>query len=489
MPSSQDSLPGGVEDEPEASDLNGASEGGSGGEPASEPGSEEWPLDANWDIEDDVDEEEFLDDVETDDELYEPDAEDYAGLYEYPEDYPELEDDDFGGFFPGEVLEIFDSDGLIVESEEREVHETRHWMSERLDEAVTRERAAATVKLMDDMAASTAGNYVGPCAGLAYRMPTDTCHGQTADSIAAAQCSEDGSVLVAAVSELGVSLYRLPSAGAESSAGHDPNPIRLGGFQKLPSGVPYSMAMTSDARLLFTGGEHGLLAVYALDPSAPPMPKPPQRQDAVIDHERGPTFFYTPFMPPDLARLAGSDSSSVWRPERCRAHIDYLKGRSQQHMGAFMCPTVDGERQYVDNTDLLPTFYEPDMLIENTDYCDALGRNMLEVMQSVREAAATADPCASKFGSITMAGAVGLGFANTEQAEKKGTFQDGMVNGVRCGLVGGKERLLAAEQSGVVYVFELPQIGIGLEGVLEAMPCEGLEAPASSWTMRPVSSP
>ena len=51
---------------------------------------------------------------------------------------------------------------------------------------------------------------------------------------------------------------------------------------------------------------------------------------------------------------------------------------------------------------------------------------------------------------------------------------DGMVNGIRFGLVGGKERILAADQSGRVYIFEIPPADCAVDDIVGAMMCSEL---------------
>jgi len=62
-----------------------------------------------------------------------------------------------------------------------------------------------------------------------------------------------------------------------------------------------------------------------------------------------------------------------------------------------------------------------------------------------------------------------------------------MVNGVRFGLVGGRSRLVAAEQSGYVYVLESPPRGCPPDALADALVCTGLGEPSERWGMRPVS--
>jgi hypothetical protein len=71
---------------------------------------------------------------------------------------------------------------------------------------------------------------------------------------------------------------------------------------------------------------------------------------------------------------------------------------------------------------------------------------------------------------------------------QRGLEPEGMVNGVRFGLVGGRERLLAAEQSGWVYVLEAPPSGCQLAALPDALMCSGLGEPSAHWSMRAVSA-
>lgn len=90
------------------------------------------------------------------------------------------------------------------------------------------------------------------------------------------------------------------------------------------------------------------------------------------------------------------------------------------------------------------------------------------------------------------------------QAQEMPFLSDGMCNGVRWGRVAGRQRLLAADQSGYVYIFEQPEPGPssssasrggsgagGSNGDLRAeqLLCRGLGQPSPSrnWEMRPVN--
>ena len=99
-------------------------------------------------------------------------------------------------------------------------------------------------------------------------------------------------------------------------------------------------------------------------------------------------------------------------------------------------------------------------------------------------------PSSPQKGAIALAGMMILGYPTQEAAEESTMNMDGMLNGVRFGVVGGKERLLAADQSGRVYIFEVPPDDCPTEGVVAAMMCTGLDGDASTpnWSMQPVVS-
>lgn len=144
--------------------------------------------------------------------------------------------------------------------------------------------------------AATADAFFPAAPAAHYRLPTRCCHFQSADALAVSAPDEDGSLLVAATDDYGVSLHRLPGAGAvPGGGGAQPAPRRLGGFQSL--GDVFSMALSQDGRLLATGGENGLLALYVVDPHAPPRPGP-AAVNAFVPHTFGQNYFYTPLAAP-----------------------------------------------------------------------------------------------------------------------------------------------------------------------------------------------
>jgi hypothetical protein len=91
-------------------------------------------------------------------------------------------------------------------------------------------------------------------------------------------------------------------------------------------------------------------------------------------------------------------------------------------------------------------------------------------------------------GALELGAAVALGHADEGAARERAFEPESMVNGCRFGTVAGRERLLAAEQSGWVYVLDLPpperRAGAALGA---ALPCTELGATSEHWAMRPVT--
>lgn len=109
---------------------------------------------------------------------------------------------------------------------------------------------------------------------------------------------------------------------------------------------------------------------------------------------------------------------------------------------------------------------------------------------SGRQAAAQHGQRSTKAGqpaAVIMAGMVGLGHSKGANTKEVPINPDAMVNGVRIGRVDGKQRVVAAEQSGYVYVFELPCSSTPRSQVLQQLLCGGLGESSNCWCMMPVS--
>ena len=104
--------------------------------------------------------------------------------------------------------------------------------------------------------------------------------------------------------------------------------------------------------------------------------------------------------------------------------------------------------------------------------------------REVKEAGTTAT--GRQHAPVVLAAVVGLGFPSAEAAAARPFHESGMVNGIRFGLVGGRQRLVAADQSGWVYILEVPP-PCHWEELWAALPCASLGAASALWALRPVT--
>jgi hypothetical protein len=364
-----------------------------------------------------------------------------------------------------------------------------------------------------------------------YMLPSFTFHFQSADAVAvSADPFCPGANLIATMESDGVLLFRMPAVGEMTQIGGPPQVMKyLGGFES-PSLSAYSMEISPNGRYLLAGGDEGSLEIYSIDSRAPQ--RPPVPKTVVDDMSEEQPFFYLPIIPPESDWVTGNRPDHVARevhellsaPEvdEMQAHGNiyhsyprtrndavflnvlgfrdaaFLTAHSahaaagvppvQRPDGAeimkrsplgwvprdvFFAAAVDDqyrglEQQFNGFTDILGGKEKIDWRIEEED-------ERLEVEGNEQEQRRQRMDLNNKQkGAITLAGTLVLGFSTQTEAYENTTNLDGMVNGVRFGIVGGKERILAADQSGRVYIFEIPPDDCHVRDVVAAMMCTEL---------------
>eukprot|EP00887_Chlorella_sp_A99_P007867 scaffold20.g7867.t1 len=362
---------------------------------------------------------------------------------EWDHDLPdELDDDDF------EAEDFEDWEEEEEEEEEEEDEEDldgwQAWVEVQADALSVssdepEEEAAAAVAL----AAATAGRAFAP-APAAYAVPTASNHFQSADALAVAEPAPDGSLLAAVFDREGVAAYRLPPPSSLACrAPARPPAARLGGFQ-APRDV-YALALSPCGRFIAAGGDAGLLAVYAVDATAPP--RPPRGGEP---RAPGVLYFYTPLNDPAPAGAPGVGPPAAVPAPAAAA-------------GEAAGPSGQGSTQ----------------------------RPHRQPQHRAPRAVAALAHCLP---SPTPPNA-------WQPRAQNAMDEDAMLNGLRFGLVGGKLLLLAAEQSGYLYVLEVPPPAAAAAGdqgpaPLPAVPapqlgqgmlCSSLGTPSGYWQLRPIN--
>ncbi|KAI3437592.1 hypothetical protein D9Q98_000045 [Chlorella vulgaris] len=473
---------------------------------------------------------------EWEDEVNEVDEAAAAGAAEWEEDAlyeVELDDD----FYPHHFNHYdYDDDDLTDEDEYDEDDED--WDSE--DEAMGMHPYLAAHA--DQMAEQTADIHM--CSEwAAYAIPTHRAHFQAADALAVARLppntatGSSGGVLAATLEAQGVAAWLLPAAGEVGRLGpaSEPAAVRLGGFQILRD--VYSIAISPDCRYIASGGEGGLLTLYSLDPSAPPRPLVPSQCPSMSTHD----YFYTPLMLP----VVGKANQVVHRgelqpqgqqqrpgarydPQILFEHSpggmrrqDWDTQRFLNEMGlrirgmgtaaelvdgppqpAGLTPMYDdarlpGDPVRTQSLHFLEAVMGQDVSALEAEYQRSLASGTdSQGKQPAGEAARRQDTqqaqreVQSPHAAVMLRGAFALGLEGA-QAGPVPLLSDGMCNGVRFGLVAGRQRLIAADQSGYIYIFELPEASpsASSDGNLQAQQllCSGLGESSPHWRMRPVN--
>jgi hypothetical protein len=362
-----------------------------------------------------------------------------------------------------------------------------------------------------------------------YMLPSSTFHFQSADAMAV--CADPcvaGASLIATMDSDGVLLFRLPAAGELTHIGGPPEAMQfLGGFES-PSLSAYSMEMSPSGRYLLAAGDEGSFEVFSVDSSAPQ--RPPVPRHVVDDMSEEQPFFYLPIIPPESDWVTGNRPSYVARevhellsaPEvegmghvhRNMHHsyprtkndavfLNVLGFRDTAYLTSQNAHTVNGpppverpigaeimkrsplgwvprdvffaaavdeqyrglEHQFNGFADMLGGKEKFDWKIEEEEEA--------KEVQGEEQAQRVARNQAQK-GALVLGGCIILGYNSKQEAQENTMNPDGMVNGVRFGLVGGKERVLAADQSGRVYIFEIPPDDCPCDEVVELMMCSEL---------------
>lgn len=375
-----------------------------------------------------------------------------------------------------------------------------------------------------------------------YALPSSSFHFQSADALAVASDPHcPGSTLVATMDTDGVLLFRMPSVGSMTQVGGPPQSMKFLGGVESPSQSAYSMEISPSGRYLLAGGEEGSLEMYLIDSRAPQRPPIPAEVTAPLG-ERQP-FFYLPIIPRDTDWVTGS------RPRRVAQEVHEMltaprNEQVPQHASPKNYPRTINDARFLnvlgfrDTAALTPENAEevlpPEMpegaeptkrvpfgwvprdlfyaaavdeqvvgleeqfikfanMVGGPDKIDwqmedEMGDAEMEGAIDTQGTEAVVQPAAPlpQRGALCLGGMLVLGYPDHDTAVQNTTNEDGMVNGVRFGVVAGKERVLAAEQSGKVYVFEVPSADTPIEEVASSMMCEGLGAPSSHWRMQPV---
>jgi hypothetical protein len=375
-----------------------------------------------------------------------------------------------------------------------------------------------------------------------YMLPSSTFHFQSADAVAvSADPFCPGASLVATMDSDGVLLFRLPAACEMTQIGGPSQAMQfLGGFES-PSLSAYSMEISPSGRHLLAGGDEGSLEIFALDSRAPQRPPIPRK--VVDDMSEEQPFFYLPIIPPESDWVTGTRPDYVARevhellsaPEADelrhafgniyhhypRTHNDAVflnvlgfrdaafltsvashaangLAAVQRPEGAdimkrsplgwvpkdvFFAAAVDDqyrglEHHFHEFSDLVGGKEKFDWkLLEKEEEEEEEGTTLQEEEQR-RQQRVQRDN--AQKGALSLAGILYLGLSTQQEAEENAMNQDGMVNGVRFGLVGGKQRILAAEQSGRVYIFEIPSDDCTVSDTVESMMCTDLVGGAST---------
>ena len=327
-------------------------------------------------------------------------------------------------------------------------------------------------------------------------------HFQVADNLAAARHPDpaDTSILVAVSDPLGVSLYQIPCAGEIASASDSLQadaidvPRRLGGFQTLGQ-ENFSMAMSRDARFIAVGSEHGLLQIMAVDAAAQRPPHLPP--DVVLDQSAS-TYFYTPLGCPDgpvlVQSIPAPDDTGPWETAHTASHKNFLRAATLQGLDRLLAPQAPEPDAAAEAFHASINLQEVEHNVRQvySAFCMALGEDTghptaaVGAGGSADDGGPEASPAEPERGAVVLAGVMGLGLADQDAAANFALEPESMVNGVRFGMVAGEERLLAAEQSGWVYVFDLAPEDIDYVWINSYMMCSDLGEPAPSWSMRPV---
>jgi hypothetical protein len=359
-----------------------------------------------------------------------------------------------------------------------------------------------------------------------YRLPSATFHFQSADAVAVCEDPHcPGASLIATMDSDGVLLFRMPAAGAMTQTGGPAQPMEfVGGFES-PTASAYSMEISPSGRFLLAGGDEGFLEIFAIDSRAPQRaPVPRKVIDDMSVHQ---PYFYLPIIPPESDWVTGS------RPNHVAKEVHELlsapEAAEMRHMHGNLYHSYP--RTLNDATFLnVLGFRDAAVLlsatvgagnaappIERPEGAEILKRAGLGwVAKDVFFAAAVDDQYRglehqfhgfadmiggkdkidwkideqvdfeghesehstkqysrnhSLKGAVVLAGIAVLGFNTEDEATHNVENQDGMVNGVRFGIVGGKERILAADQSGRVYIFETPPDDCVLTDMVQCMMC------------------
>lgn len=368
-----------------------------------------------------------------------------------------------------------------------------------------------------------------------YMLPSSTFHFQSADAVAV--CADPfvlGASLVATMDSDGVLLFRLTAAGEMTHIGGPPQAMQfLGGFES-PSLSAYTMEMSPSGRYLLAGGDEGSLEIFAVDSRAPQ--RPPVPRHVVDDMSEEQPFFYLPIIPPESDWVTGNRPDYVARevhellsaPETEEmghaqgiVHHSYPRTKNdavflnvlgfrdaafltsqnahivngpppvERPIGAeimkrsslgwvprdvFFAAAVGDqyrglEHQFNEFADMLGGKEKFDWKVEEDEEeeenTDIQGEEQAHRKQRIARNQA-------QKGALVLGGSIVLGYNSEEEAQENTMNPDGMVNGVRFGLVGGKERVLAADQSGRVYIFEIPPDACPLCEAVESMMCNDL---------------
>jgi len=362
-----------------------------------------------------------------------------------------------------------------------------------------------------------------------YMLPSSTFHFQSADAMAvSADPFVPGASLVATMDSDGVLLFRLPAGNQMTHIGGPPEAMQfLGGFES-PSLSAYSMEISPSGRCLLAAGDEGSLEIFAVDSRA--SQRPPVPRQVVDDMSEEQPFFYLPIIPPESDWVTGDKPGYVARevhellsaPEaeemghtHANVHHSYPRTKNdavflnilgfrdaafltsqnahtvngpppvERPIGAelmkrsplgwvpsdvFFAAAVDDqyrglEHQFNGFADMLGGKQKFDWKVdEEEEIIDKQGEEQAQRKQRIARDQA-------QKGALVLGGSIVLGYNSEQEAQENTMNPDGMVNGVRFGLVGGTERALAADQSGRVYLFEIPPDDCPLCEIVESMMC------------------